>query len=105
MNTLHGIAAVGLFLVAGAAAAGIGDPVNLRQYDQAERIRQGVLSGSLTRSEAARLRTEQRVIRSEERVYRSDGVLTAFERADLRHDLDVASRDIRIQKHDRQRRY
>jgi hypothetical protein len=106
MKTVHTIAAAGLFLIAGAATAGTADPyVNLRQQNQAERIHQGVVSGGLTPREIARLSAEQRAIRIEERAYKSDGVLTRIERADLNRDLNVASRDIRIQKHDGQRRY
>lgn len=106
MKILHTIAAAGLFLITGAATAGTADPyVKLRQQNQAERIGQGVVSGGLTPRETARLAAQQRTIRMEERAYKSDGVLTRFERADMNRDLNVASRDIRIQKHDGQRRY
>jgi hypothetical protein len=105
MMTLHTIAAAGLIMIAGAATAGTADPyVNLRQFQQAQRIGQGVASGALTPAETARLAAELRAIRIEERVYQSDGVLTRFERADLNRDLNAASRDLRFQKHDGQRR-
>jgi hypothetical protein len=102
-------AAAGLFLIAAtlmlpAAAAPIDPQVNHRQAVQAHRIAQGVASGELTARETARINAEQRAIRVEERAYKSDGVLTPSERADLNRDLDVASRDIRAQKHDAQRR-
>lgn len=111
MKMSKSIAAAGMFLLAGsfaipAAAAGTADPrVNLRQHHQADRIAQGVYSGALTQRETMRLAAEQRAIRFEERAYKRDGVLTPYERADLNRDLNVASRDIWIQKHDGQRRY
>ena len=103
---------IAIFLLALAAAttvpavAGTRDPVvNHRQHHQAARIHQGVASGALTGAEARRLAAEQRAIRAEERRYQSDGVLTRAERADLRHDLNRASRHIWLEKHDGQRRF
>ena len=88
------------------AVAGTRDPVvNHRQHHQASRIHQGVASGALTAGETRRLAAEQRAIRAEERLYKSDGVLTRAERADLRHDQNVASRHIWREKHDGQRRF
>lgn len=88
------------------AVAGTRDPVvNHRQHHQAARIHQGVASGALTGRETRRLAAEQRAIRAEERFYKSDGVLTRAERADLRHDQNVASRHIWMEKHDGQRRF
>lgn len=82
------------------------DPgVNARQHHQQQRIGQGVRSGELTRGETRRLEREQRHIRQEERQYKSDGVLTRAERADLRHDQNVASRHIYREKHDAERRF
>lgn len=89
---------------AGAAAADGAAGVNARQHRQHHRIEHGVRSGELTRRETARLAAEQRAIRAEERRYRADGTLTPAERADLRRDLDRASRDIHRQKHDAQDR-
>jgi uncharacterized membrane protein YebE (DUF533 family) len=88
-----------------ASQAGTRDPgVNQRQLNQQQRIHQGVRSGELTRGEARRLGGEQRQIRAEERAYKSDGHLDRYERADLRHDQNAASRDIYRQKHDAQDR-
>jgi len=86
---------------ASTAFAGGPGSVNARQTRQIVRIREGVQDGSLTRAEHRRLAVEQRVIRAEERVYRRDG-LTPWERRDLQHDLNRASRDIYRQKHDAQ---
>jgi hypothetical protein len=110
MKTLPTLCTLGLCIATATAmlpaTASTRDPlVNHRQFHHAERIDQGMASGALTRGETARLATEQRAIRAEERYYKRDGVLTRFERADLRHDLASASRDIRWQKHDRERSF
>jgi hypothetical protein len=87
------------------AAAGNRDPgVNQRQHHQQHRIQQGVQSGELTRGETRRLQAEQRGIRQEERTYKADGVLTRDERKDLHQDLNTASRNIYIEKHDAEAR-
>ena len=83
------------------ADAGTRDPrVNARQYNQHDRIRQGVRSGELTRHETRRLAGEQRDVRQLERAYKSDGKLTGAERRDLHHEQNQTSRDIYRQKHD-----
>jgi hypothetical protein len=83
------------------AVAGTRDPgVNQRQHHPQQRIEQSVQSGELTRGETRRLETEQRGIRQEERAYKADGQLTRAERADLRQDLNLASRSIYSAKHD-----
>jgi hypothetical protein len=87
------------------AAAGTRDPgVNQRQYNQHQRIQQGVKSGELTRGETRRLAAEQRHIRHEEARYKSDGQLTRAERGDLQHDLNRSRRHIYAEKHDVQHR-
>ncbi len=104
-NTTLALAIGALALVAGSAFAATADPgINHRQARQHARIAQGVASGQLTARETARLRSQQRAIAREERVYKSDGRLTLAERADLRRDLDRASRDIYREKHDAQTR-
>lgn len=81
------------------------DPgVNARQHTQHDRIRQGVRSGSLTKSETKNLAAEQRSIRQEERQYKSDGKMTKEERKDLHQDLNAASKDIYQAKHNDQTR-
>lgn len=75
-----------------------------REHHQAQRIRQGVRSGELTRPEARRVvRGEARLHRNEARA-KSDGVVTAAERARLQHEANVESRRIYRQKHDAQDR-
>jgi hypothetical protein len=84
-----------------AALAGTHDPnVSLRQHTQQHRIAQGLRTGALTRDEAQGLGSARRDIRQEERAYKSDGTLTHAERKDLHQDLNQASRDIYVQKHD-----
>jgi hypothetical protein len=81
------------------------DPgVNARQHRQAERIRQGVRSGELTKSETQQLNQERRGIRQEERADKADGKLTAAERKDLHQDLNNLSKDIHTEKHDAEKR-
>jgi len=80
------------------------DRVDARQARQAERIRDGVRSGDLTRREATALRGEQRGIRRMERRAEADGVVTRRESRRLEHAQDRASRHINQQRHDRQQR-
>jgi hypothetical protein len=76
--------------------------VNKRQAKQQTRIRQGIGSGEVTRTEARRLRAEQRHIRRAERRAKADGEVTVGERVKLERKQNRVSRDIRRQKHDRQ---
>jgi hypothetical protein len=88
-------ALVGLLLAAPAwAAAGHPRRIDVREHRQAQRIRQGVQSGALTRGEASRLAADQAAVRAEERVYRRTGGLSAAESRDLEKDLDRTSREI-----------
>jgi|GEM_PF-1892296 len=85
------------------AAADV-DRVDARQARQADRIRNGVQSGDLTRREASALRSEQRGINRMERRANADGVVTPRESRRLEHAQDRASRHINQQRHDRQQR-
>jgi hypothetical protein len=78
--------------------------VNERQENQRDRIQQGVVSGELTRAEAAEARQDQRHIRRAEHRAKSDGVVTKRERARLHHKQNQASRELHRNKHDRQDR-
>ena len=78
--------------------------IDHRQFDQRNRIQQGIRSGELTRGEARDLFAEQRGIRQEEREYRADGVFTRDERRDVQQDLNAASRHIYNETHDAQER-
>lgn len=74
--------------------------------DENRRIRQGVKSGQLTATEAARLKTQEaRLKREAIRYKRNDGVISPVERADLKRDNKKLNRNIYRQKHDRQRRH
>ncbi|MBN8739786.1 MAG: hypothetical protein BGP24_22765 [Lysobacterales bacterium 69-70] len=90
-------------LLAGTAAAATPN-VDAREANQRARIDQGVASGALTRREAAGLRAQQAHIRRDERAAKADGVVTRGERRRLQHELDHASANIDVQKHDAQER-
>ena len=75
-----------------------------RQQNQKARINQGVVSGEVTKAEAARLKTEQRHIRRTERRAKADGNVTPRERVRLQRKQNKASRDIRRQTTDAQER-
>lgn len=83
-----------------ATAPAFADRVDARQARQADRIDQGVRNGSLTRTEAARLKAEQDHIAAMERQAERDGRVTRDERARLDAAQDQASRNIRAEKHD-----
>lgn len=77
--------------------------VDQRQAEQEKRIQQGVASGQLTPKETERLRAEQgRIARAEEKA-KADGKVTPQERVRLDRMQDHANRDIKREKHDRQR--
>ncbi|MFA5171060.1 MAG: hypothetical protein WC426_05790 [Sulfuriferula sp.] len=76
---------------------------NQMQHNEAQRIKQGVQSGSLTREEAKGLAQQQQQIRAEERSYKSDGRYTPAERQDVHQDLQQSSGNIYQEKHDRAR--
>ena len=87
------------------ASAAPWQSVNQRQYNLDHRIDQGVRNGSLTRMEAARLRNEFRALNRLEARYRvTGGGLSGWERADLDRRFDNLSRQIRLERHDRQDR-
>ena len=79
--------------------------INQRQANLEQRINQGVRSGSLTRPEAARLRGEFKSISRLEVSYRRSNGLSMRERADLDARFDRLSRQIQVQKHDRDDRH
>lgn len=75
-----------------------------REHNQAQRIRQGVKSGELTRPESRRQVRGEARLRYHEAVAKSDGVVTRRERARLQHEANVESQRIYRQKHDAQDR-
>lgn len=78
--------------------------IDARQDRQVERIMAGMREGRLTRAEFRWLKQEQRDIRFMENDFRADGLIDAREFQRLERALDVASRNIRAEKHDRQAR-
>lgn len=78
--------------------------VDARQTRQIERIRHGMQTGQLTRREFHELMQDQDRIRAMERHFRADGRLDAREFERLDRALELASRQIRVQMHDRQAR-
>jgi len=75
-----------------------------RETNLEYRIDQGVRNGSLTRNEASRLRTRLANVRRLEWRYRRNG-LSYWERRNLDRRFDALSRDLRVQRHDRQTRW
>lgn len=92
-----------LALVVSVAQAQTGTPhINAREHNQKARIRQGVASGELTRTEAARMRGREAGLTAEKRAAKADGVVTREERKDIRRTENRDSRAIYRQKHDGQ---
>jgi hypothetical protein len=79
--------------------------INERQDRQMERIQAGMRAGSLTRPEFINLMREQHEIRAMEQYFGADGFIDAREFQRLDRALDVASQNIRAEKHDREARY
>jgi hypothetical protein len=101
-NVLAALAALAAFA---AVPAMSGTPVHdARQAHQRERIAQGVESGELTRRETRRLAAGQVHLNRVEQRAKADGVVTARERAHLKHEANQQSRRIHRQKHDAQDR-
>jgi len=78
--------------------------INARQDQQAARIQAANRTGQLSRYEFRKLMHEQHKIRAMERSFRADGVIDAREFQRLDRALDLASRTIRAETHDRQAR-
>lgn len=85
-----------------AIAHSAGKKVTNRQYNQHQRIRQGVHAGSLTHHEAATLRMQQAKVRHYKQMAMADGRVTPAERKLINKTQKQASRNIYHQKHDRQ---
>lgn len=88
-----------IVMIFGLSADGFGQGRNDRR-----RIRSGVRSGQITRSEAQALRQRRQQIRQEQRTYRSDGTLTRAERREIRSDRRDYNRQIRTERRDNDRR-
>jgi Ni/Co efflux regulator RcnB len=102
-RTLLALAALAAVAAAPLAAqAAPWQTINQRQANLEHRIDQGVRNGSLTRGEALRLRGEFRSLSRLEASYRRSNGLSMRERADLDARFDRLSRQVRIERHDRQ---
>ncbi|MEO6355661.1 MAG: hypothetical protein ABIU77_14295 [Ferruginibacter sp.] len=73
-------------------------------HRQHQRIRQGVKSGELTKTEAVHLRKDQKEIRHEKQAAKADGVVTKDEAKDIRKDQKQESRKIFRKKHNERER-
>ena len=97
------LAALALLSVSYSASAQTATPgITARQHNEQARIRQGVRSGELTRTEAARLKGREAEISQDKREAKADGVVTRDERQDIKKDERQTSRAIYRQKHDAQ---
>ncbi|MFN8588485.1 MAG: hypothetical protein U0704_11885 [Candidatus Eisenbacteria bacterium] len=102
MKTVRVLLLVAAFaaLATTVATAGTYTPrVDRREARQAERIREGVRSGELTRGETRQLVQGQRHVHRMEARAKADGVVTPGERARLGHAQNVQSRRIARLKH------
>jgi hypothetical protein len=87
-------------LLAGFGLMANADSLTERQVNQRARIRQGVQNGSLTKSEAARLRANERQLHRQVKRNRADGGgLTPKENARLQAKANRDSRKIGRLKH------
>jgi len=93
---------LGLLALTFSATAQALPGVAARQAHERARIRQGVASGQLTRTEAAHLRAREADIHHDKLLARADGVVTPAERQSIRREEAQASRAIYRQKHDGQ---
>lgn len=97
-------AAAGALVVAAPASAQTWQSINQRQAVLDARIDAGVRDGSLTRSEAQRLRSQFHEIARLEARYRASNGLSLAERRDLDRRFDALSAQIRVERNDRQDR-
>lgn len=99
---MKSLAAMMLTLAALTAQAQTNTPgVDQRQANQDKRIEQGVATGALRASEAARLEKQQDRIQTMEDKAKADGQVTRKERAKLHAAQDGASHTIARKKHNR----
>jgi hypothetical protein len=105
-RTLLALAAVAALAgIPAVASAAAWQSINEREANLNQRIEQGIRSGSLTRPEAMRLRSDLRQLERMEARYRhSRPGLTMSERRDLDRRFDVLSSRVFAQKHDWQNR-
>jgi hypothetical protein len=79
--------------------------IEARLSHQASRIERGIQNGSLTNKEAKALVAQQKEIYKDFRqAKKDDGFVGPHERRELRHELNQASRDIFLAKHNQTER-
>jgi hypothetical protein len=81
------------------------DDIDRRQYNQEQRIRDGLRAGEISRNERRALEAEQARIRELERAAKSDGYVSPRERAQIAEAQDRASRHIAQESRDGERRW
>src|SRR5689334_958667 len=74
-------------------------PIVHRQYNQYQRIQQGVRHGQLTRAEAYRLKMQQARIRQDKRMAMADRHISPRERQIINREQNRANRNIYYKKH------
>ncbi len=79
--------------------------INRTQYNQHQRIKQGVRNGQLTKHEARRLHMQQAKVRHYKQMAMADGRVTPRERQMIRHTQKQANRNIYYKKHNGRNRY
>lgn len=101
------IAALAVVATSGVASAydGSSSSIDRRQAIQEQRIHQGLRSGEITRREARELEAEQARIRQMERAAKRDGHVDRYEAARIRDAQNAASRHIRAEANDTERRW
>lgn len=98
-HMIHTVAAV-VLMAAATLPAGAQKNIDARLREQNMRIEQGVRSGQLTRSEAARLRARDVRIRFDNKIaHITGGHFTMAERARLEAKLNKTSKAIYRDKH------
>ncbi len=93
------IAALSLMIL----AAGTAD-AQTRASSQRKRVRQGVKSGELTKTETVVLAQQQKEIREDKREARADGTVTKEERKEIKKGQHKANRNITRKKNNRRDR-
>ena len=73
--------------------------ISARAQTQPARIKQGVKSGELTHHETKTLIKQQKETRQDVKEAKADGVVTSFEKKEIRHDRKKSSKAIYRKKH------
>ena len=92
------------FLIVAALAVGLGvsttnAQIRHRAQNQHQRIRQGVKSGELTKSEAKTLRANEKDLHQDVKLAKSDGKITPGEKKIITKEENKDSREIYRKKH------